>query len=238
MNKFEKIYLDLEAKIKDNTYQIGSSLPTENSLANTYGVSRETIRKTLKLLTENGYIQKQHGRRSVVLNHTLYSFPISGLISYKELQKDQGFKSETHLIKNELVSVPPSLYGKYDLAEDELFIHLIRARKINGETVIIDEDYIRQSIVATIPDEVALDSIYQYFEEELGLKIDYAKKEFTAEKANELDQELMHLKDTDYIINVESHVFLEDMTFFQLTSSRHHLERFRFSEFARRRHHF
>ncbi|UUX33081.1 trehalose operon repressor [Fundicoccus culcitae] len=238
MNKFEKIYLDLEAKIKDNTYQIGSSLPTENSLANTYGVSRETIRKTLKLLTENGYIQKQHGRRSVVLNHTLYSFPISGLISYKELQKDQGFKSETHLIKNELVSVPPSLCGKYDLAEDELFIHLIRARKINGETVIIDEDYIRQSIVATIPDEVALDSIYQYFEEELGLKIDYAKKEFTAEKANELDQELMHLKDTDYIINVESHVFLEDMTFFQLTSSRHHLERFRFSEFARRRHHF
>lgn len=238
MNKYERIYLDLEAKIKDNTYPIGSPLPTENDLAKLYSVSRETIRKTLKLLTENGYIQKQHGRRSIVLNHSLYSFPISGLISYQELQSEQGFDSETLLIKNELVELPQFLYDLYDIADEELFIHLIRARKINGETVIIDEDYIRQSVVNSIPDQAANHSIYQYFEGELGLKIDYAKKEFTAEKASELDQELMSLTELDYIINVESHVFLENMTFFQLTRSRHRLDRFRFSEFARRRYFF
>lgn len=238
MNKPEKIYLDIEEKIKSKFYPIGSTLPSENQLAANYNVSRETIRKALKLLKENGYIQKQHGRGSIVLNNHLLSFPISGLVSYKELQKDLDFNSKTIIVKNELVELPLALKGKYDLADDELFIHLIRARSIDDEVVIIDEDYIRQSIVPSISNAVAEDSIYHYFETDLNLKIDYAQKEFTSEKANALDKEWLKLESHDYIIKVTSHVFLEDMTFFQLTHSRHHLERFRFSEFARRKNHF
>ena len=58
MNKFEYIYLDIENKIKENIYPVGSLLPGETSLATEYNVSRETIRKAQRMLSDNGFIFK------------------------------------------------------------------------------------------------------------------------------------------------------------------------------------
>lgn len=235
MNKFEKIYLDIEHKIKTGHYPIGQLIPTEHELAKMYDVSRETIRKAQKLLLENGFIHKKQGRGSVVLDFTRFSFPITGLVSYKELQQEQNIESETILIKNEIVPAPEFLIGQSGVTEGEPFIHLVRTRSIQGEVMIVDEDYIRCSIVPNIPDEAALNSIYEYFEDDLKLEISYASKEIIAEKASELELSLMKLSPMDYVIKVKSHVFLENTQFFQYTVSLHRLEKFRFSEFARRR---
>ena len=235
MNKFEKIYLDIEYKIKSGQYPIGQLIPTEHELAEMYGVSRETIRKAQKLLLENGFIHKKQGRGSVVLDFNRFSFPITGLVSYKELQREQKIDSTTVLIQNEIVPAPDFLIGFEDVTADEKFIYIVRTRIIQGEVMIVDEDYIRCSVVDHIPDEAAIESIYEYFENTLGLEISYASKEFVAEKATDLELQLMKLTPMDYVINVKSNVYLENTQFFQYTVSHHRLERFRFSEFARRK---
>ncbi|MBD3949727.1 trehalose operon repressor [Tuanshanicoccus lijuaniae] len=235
MNKFERIYLDIEKKIKTGVFPIGSLIPSEHDLAETYGVSRETIRKAQKLLLENGFIQKKQGRGSVVLDFHRFSFPISGLVSHKELQDEQGIQSETQIILNDIEPTPEFLVGKFDIRPGEKFIHLVRTRSVKGEVMIVDEDYIRCKYVPNIPHSHALRSIYHYFEEELNLEISYANKYGVAEKANEMGINLMKLTPLDYVINVSSEVFLEDTSFFQYTTSYHRLEKFSFSEFARRR---
>ena len=126
MNKFEKIYLDIEQKIKAGDYPIGSLIPSEHELAKMYNVSRETIRKAQKLLLENGFIQKKQGRGSIVLDYHRFSLPISGLVSYKELQEEQNITSVTRLVKNEQILVPDFLIGQNGVTADETFIHLIR----------------------------------------------------------------------------------------------------------------
>lgn len=235
MNKFEKVYLDIKNKIEQGVYPIGHLIPTEHELANMYNVSRETIRKAQRLLLENGFIQKKQGRGSTVLDFKRFSFPISGLVSYKELQNEQNIQSETKVIKNELVPAPQFLIGQFGITADEKFIYLVRTRSIQGEVMIIDEDYIRCKVVESIPSRVAKDSIYSYFEDKLNLKIDYATKEVAAEIVGQIDLKLMKLTPMDYVINVRSQVFLEDTTFFQYSISHHRLEKFRFSEFARRK---
>lgn len=235
MNKFEKVYLDIKNKIEQGVYPIGHLIPTEHELANMYNVSRETIRKAQRLLLENGFIQKKQGRGSTVLDFKRFSFPISGLVSYKELQNEQNIQSETKVIKNELVPAPQFLIGQFGITADEKFIYLVRTRSIQGEVMIIDEDYIRCKVVESIPNRVAKDSIYSYFEDKLNLKIDYATKEVAAEIVGQIDLKLMKLTPMDYVINVRSQVFLEDTTFFQYSISHHRLEKFRFSEFARRK---
>lgn len=235
MNKFERIYLDIEQKIKAGDYPIGSLIPSEHELAKNYNVSRETIRKAQKLLLENGFIQKKQGRGSIVLDYHRFSLPISGLVSYKEVQLDQNMDSTTRIIKNDIIPAPDFLIGQNAVTAEEMFIHLIRTREMNNEVMIIDEDFIRCTVVDQVPLEAAKDSIYEYFENELALAIGYATKDFVAEKASPLDIELMHLEPMDYIISVSSNVFLEDTTFFQYTVSHHRLEKFQFSEFARRK---
>ncbi|MBG9981297.1 trehalose operon repressor [Facklamia sp. DSM 111018] len=237
MHKFEQIYHDLKNKIKNGYYPIGSLIPSEPDLAIYYHVSRETVRKAQKRLIDEGFIHKQKGKGAIVLDYEQFSLPISGLVSYKELIHDQNLNSHSHIILNQTTDVPKELIGLYDINDDEKFIHLIRARQIDSEILIIDEEYIRTKYVNEIPSDKALSSIYQYFEEELHLEIGYAIKEFYADLSNELDRQWMNISETDYIMMVASHVFLADTSFFQLTKSRHRIDKFRFKEIAHRRQH-
>ncbi|MFX4014648.1 GntR family transcriptional regulator, partial [Streptococcus suis] len=85
MKKYQEIYNDLKEKIRKNVYPAESSLPTEQQLQEIYGVSRDTVRKALAILTEGGLIQKVQGRGSMVLKQEILNFPVSGLTSYQEL---------------------------------------------------------------------------------------------------------------------------------------------------------
>lgn len=101
--------------------------------------------------------------------------------------------------------------------------------------MIIDIDYLLKEIIAELPEERAADSIYDYFENDLGLEISYAQKEITVEAVTENDQRLMDLNEDTYIVVVRSVVSLEDTRCFEYTESRHRLDKFKFVDFARRR---
>ena len=106
MNKFHEIFRDLKQRIEQREYPAGSLLPSELNLAQMYSVSRETIRKALRLLLESGYIQKQQGKGSIVLDIQRLQFPVSGLTSFKELQDGQQMNSETIVLQNKVETIP------------------------------------------------------------------------------------------------------------------------------------
>ena len=106
MNKFFKIYLELREQIENRQYKANSLLPSENELARKYNVSRETIRKALLLLLENGYIHKIQGKGSIVLDVHRYRLPVTGILSFKERHQFQGLEARTKVIVNEEVEAP------------------------------------------------------------------------------------------------------------------------------------
>ena len=235
MNKFNEIYLDLEADILNQRYKPGELLPSENKLAVNYDVSRETIRKALVLLLESGYIQKQQGKGSIVLDVKRFNFPVSGLTSYKELQETQHIKGKTILTMNQRQLLPKHVAQHLNLPIDTEVHYIERQRQVDGESVILDKDYLVTSIVPEIPDKEAKNSLYHYIEAVLGLTIGYAQKEFTVEPITKEDKLLMDLHNDSHVVVVRSSVFLEDTRFFQYTESRHRLDKFRFVDFARRK---
>lgn len=94
-NKFLKIKEDLAEKIRNRHFQEGDLLPSENELVDMYSASRETIRKALNMLSEDGYIHKVQGKGSIVLDVSKFDFPISGLVSFKELAQKMGGRTKT-----------------------------------------------------------------------------------------------------------------------------------------------
>ena len=60
---------------------MGDFLPTEQELVQSYQVSRDTIRKALTLLVEEGLVKKIHGSGSQVINQEQINFPVSDLTS-------------------------------------------------------------------------------------------------------------------------------------------------------------
>ena len=76
------------------------------NLTREYDVSRETIRKALLLLLENGYIHKIQGKGSIVLDVHRYRLPVTGLLSFKERRQFQDVEATTKVIVNEEVDAP------------------------------------------------------------------------------------------------------------------------------------
>ncbi|MFC6315372.1 GntR family transcriptional regulator [Lapidilactobacillus achengensis] len=60
------IYNDLKKQINNQTYKIGDFLPTEKEISDTYGVSRITSQKAMRLLSDDGIIERTPGIGSVV----------------------------------------------------------------------------------------------------------------------------------------------------------------------------
>src|SRR5690606_2013781 len=99
VRKYTVIYRDVVRKIEGGDYPADTFLPSENELVLQYDTSRETVRKALNLLSQNGYIQKIRGKGSMVLEIKRFDFPISGLVSFRELSKTLGQSSLTYVKK-------------------------------------------------------------------------------------------------------------------------------------------
>ncbi|CAH0416498.1 trehalose operon repressor [Periweissella fabaria] len=233
---YKQIYQELKDAILDEKYPAESFLPSESTLATTHNCSRDTIRKALLALEAEGYIQKQRGRGSQVLQHKLRTFPLNGLTSYQEVKTIQQLDTQTHVKTFEIVTVDEHLHKLTGFALNSKIYHIVRVRDINGIPNIIDIDYLAVDLIPGLTATIASQSLYAYIEGQLQLQIGYSEKQITCPLLSSQDRELMTdlPAEENRVIQVESSSYLADTTLFQHTLSKHRPDQFKFEEFARR----
>lgn len=235
LSKYLQIYEDLKQKIERKEIPSHTFLPSENELMTLYHSSRDTIRKSLSLLQQNGYIHTSKGKGSLVLDHEKIAFPVAGLTSFKELS--HTLPGDVMTIVHCFEKIPVTTYLKKELYMQKGDVyHIERIRDIDGEKIILDIDYINAQVIPHLTKEIVQDSIYEYIENDLELKVSFAKKEITVIQASDQEKELLDMDGFDLLVCVKSYTYLEDATLFQYTESKHRPDKFRFVEFARRSH--
>ncbi len=234
MTKYEAIFKEIASKIEKEELNEGDFLPSEHELMKQYNASRDTIRKSLSLLIQNGYIQKSQGRRSIVLDIHRFKLPISNTESFKEVSKHYDEETSTEVIFLDKIHPDEKIAKNLQVSTDDYVWMLMRLRKFSNEPAILDTDFLRTDVVPELPLEAAENSLYEYFENTLHLEIAYADKIITCQNANGMDEKYLDLKDYNMIVDVESYVYLSNAQIFQYTSSRHRPDKFRFEDRARR----
>lgn len=232
--KYQQIYAALKEQIQKGEVPSGTYLPSENELMTAFDASRDTIRKALGQLANAGLIQKEKGKGSLVLDQNQIAFPLSGLTSFKELEKALIHGNAiTHVISFEEIDPDPAMVQDLHI-ESGLVDEIRRVREINGERIIYDHDFVIADLIPGLTKEHAANSLYEYIEKELGLIISFACKEITVVPATEEDARLLDLKGFDMVVCVRSYNFLDDAGMFCFTESRHRPDKFRFVDFSRR----
>lgn len=64
--KYRNVARQLFEKIRGGNFSPGDALPSEQKLADRYGVSRITVRRAIEVLEEEGQVERQHGRGTFV----------------------------------------------------------------------------------------------------------------------------------------------------------------------------
>lgn len=233
-SKYFNIYNELASNIENGIFRVNDTIYSESELMKEYGVSRDTARKALIRLEQNGYIQKQKGKRAIVLDISKFDFPVSGVVSFKEIANKLGPNSKTLVEELNCIESSKAIAEKLELECGEMVWKVVRTRSIEGEKIILDKDYLAQKYVNNITKDICENSIYEYVENVLGLKIAYAKKEITVQNATEEDKKYLDMKSFDMVVVVRSYTYLDDTSLFQYTESKHRPDKFKFVDFARR----
>lgn len=235
MAKYRQIYEHLAERMKTGEYPAESKLPSETELMHEYETSRGTVRKALDLLQEHGYVRKHHGKGVFVLRREQIEFQFNGIVSFSEVYASMlGRSIQTTVTSFEEIEAPGWLVDRMNLLPGTQLYRIERVRNFDGENVILDVNYFVKDLVPGLTEKIAASSIYHYIEHELGLQISYAKRKIAAEDVTELDRSRLDLYDYEYVIVITNDTFLYEGRQFEYTESRHRLDKFQFSDVARR----
>lgn len=96
---YKKIYDDLKYKIESHIYADGQYLPAERLLSAEYQVERLTLRKALKLLQNEGYIQTLPGAGSRVIAPSISDQPDSSYMIAFVISGDMDRQAQLYHIE-------------------------------------------------------------------------------------------------------------------------------------------
>ncbi|OBU88153.1 trehalose operon repressor [Chromobacterium subtsugae] len=234
MNKYHQIYSEIIADIDNQRFAQGDKIPSESELMRSYEASRGTVRKAVDLLQERGYVQKIHGKGVFVLKPGNIEFQLSGIVSFQEMNERMGRKVVSRVAELARAPADAALVQATGLAEGEEIVRIKRVRNIDGENVILDVNHFVAELIPGLTEDIAAGSIYRYIEQDLGLTISYAQRTIEAQPCNDDDRRYLDLNGMDHVIVVKNLTHLYDGRLFEYTESRHRLDKFYFTDIARR----
>lgn len=129
---YHQIYILLREQIMSGAYGDDALLPTEFSLARTYGVSRITAKRALDELKAEGLVERRRGRGTSVAKR-VESRPVdanlSGLIENLLMM---GLETEVEILAFDYVVPPDAVRGALGLGDGVEAQRAVRVRRLDG----------------------------------------------------------------------------------------------------------
>ncbi len=236
-SKFYEIYADLKMKIENEHYEKDTLLPSEHQLIEIYSCSRNTVRRALSLLADDGYVQSMHGKGVQVIYTpaSKASFILGGIETFAETAKRNHLNAVTEVVQFEELIADERISKRTGHPLGSQLFYIQRKRILDGKAVIFDINVMLKSEMPELTKEIAGQSIYNYLENELGMQIATSNRRINAEKASPVDLKNLDLGDYDFVSVVTSQTYNSKGIQFEWTQSRHHPDYFSFYDTATRK---
>lgn len=236
---YETIYKDLKQKIENDTYAYQELLPPEHVLIQTYGCSRNTLRRAVSLLVSDGYVQTMQGKgvRNIYRPAEQTSFTIGEIESFRESAVRNGLVPTTRVLMFTELTLNEKQASITGFSAGAEVYYIQRLHYLDGIPLILNHNYFLKEAVPGLTAEIAERSIYEYLEQTLHMTIVNSKRIMTVEKITEIDEKYLLLNAEDYncLAVVSSCTYNRDGVMFEYTQSRHRPDYFRFYDNAVRK---
>lgn len=162
----------IRKRIQGGTYAVGSYLPSENEICGQFSTTRTTVRKALDELLKEGFIEKEQGKGSKVVERR----KSLGLLTVK------GFSGSIDYEVRTMVTEGPKI-GQWDpiipfiLTEAEKksnCVYFQRVRHINNRPVVLENNWYSNDALRVIDSDAFIEGSFfktlsqKYFIEILG----------------------------------------------------------------------
>lgn len=209
-HKGKPLYLQiretLQELIVDGRIAVGEQLPSEDDLAQFFGVSRMTVRHALGDLVGNGIIRRVHGTGTIVASRKIVR-NYNRLNSFFEDAQRYGLNPSSQLLERESIPATSQVAKALDIEVGTQVVHLTRLRYSNQRIIAINEVYTPEHLCPWLMEEnVDTQSLY-YLYERNGFKLEWGHQLIEARAASAEQARILEIDPGSPVLYLERTTF-------------------------------
>ncbi len=181
--RYRQVQSFLKLQIQKGHYVVGDYLPSENELCSTFSITRTTARKALEELMKEGFIERQHGKGSIVRERR----QSLGLLNVKGFSEAVGKDVSTIFLQHPQSGFwNPEIH--FTISETEIkesCVHFARLRCVGEIPVMIEYNWLASTHLDGIVGFAFIDgSFFKTLSQHFRIEINGSEQELRAENAN------------------------------------------------------
>lgn len=186
--------VDLLSDKIQNEMHPGDALPSERDLAETYGLSRTTVRLAMSELEELGLVTRKHGKGTFVSSVSRDTTDLMGTYSFTDQMRSLGRVPHTEVIDFEVREASKFVAQNMDLCLGEAVFRMRRLRTADGVPMMLERTYMPVKVFDGLTQRmVESKSLYEIVEQDFRMKIKTAEEAFGARAARPDEARLLKI---------------------------------------------
>lgn len=179
MSVRDQIVEQLRWQIESGTLRPGTPLPSERELAEQLGASRMSIRAAVDELANEGLLVRRPRRATLVAGDKINRS--ASFMSFSEEMRLRGWRPRSTVRQLIAMTADVSVAAQLDLDLGSKVVYLERLRYADDEPLALERVYLPYShFNAVIDVDLTERSLYEFIEQELGIRPSYAEESVEA----------------------------------------------------------
>jgi GntR family transcriptional regulator len=227
----------LHEKVQIGEWLPGSQIPGEQSLCDSYQISRTVVRQALRELEYEGVITRQKGKGTFVSPPKISEGLAQKLAGFYQDMLERGLKPHSRVLFQEVKPASEKVARYLGIEPGEKVVEIQRLRYANEEPIQLDTSYIPYEICPAVANVDLTDrSLYKFLEQDCNIYIARGKRNIEAVLAKEHEAALLGIERGAALLMLDSVSFTEDGRPIEYYHALHRGDRSRFEvELVRRR---
>lgn len=202
----QPVYRQLSLIIKEeirNYYATGDMLPSEKTMAQRFQVNRHTVRRAMEELIRAGYINRIHGKGSVVLKAPV-DYAIHPATRFTETLESQGRRTVSRVLEKCRIAVFNKAAQKLELQHGSFVIFLRTMRIVDACVFCVSSHYFPSPEFDFILDNYNGGSLHRFISGHSGKRLKRTASLISASTPGDQDRLLLNIPKSVPVLKVKS----------------------------------
>ena len=204
---------ELRNYIKSGNWSIGDLFPTDREIMEKYKVSGTTVRRAIKQLVSEGWIERTPGKGTFICKEPIKE-ELGRLTGFFEEIRSKGYQPSAELIFSEAVSIDTRLKKQFSLLREwpyEDAVLFRKVQKLNGKPIVFVSSYWKKEYGQQLMEcDLQNEGLYEAAAHHLGLRLTRAEQNIMAGAATREIVEYLGLKKNEPVLLMERLAYAGD----------------------------
>lgn len=165
----------VRSKIEEGEYPPLTALPSENDLAECYGITRQTVRNAIDILVHEGLLRRVPGKGVYVLCRKMER-DLDELRGFTQTMLDKSLKPSIKVISRFMRKAGENYSHMFGIRPEDDIYYIKRLCYANSEPISLEEIYIPRYLVPKIEGiDLSIFSVYEVYDF-YGIRLERARQ--------------------------------------------------------------